>query len=171
MMAAVLLVPARFGRVAVRMLGVAMLVAASACASGRGVTYVGTGPAGPASGAAVLAQARNYTGVAYRNGGASPAGFDCSGFVQYLFAQHGVALPRTAERQFEIGRKIGDRALAAGDLVFFRTNGHRVSHVGVATGTGGFIHAPNARSRVRVDRLDAEYWADRYAGARRIVEP
>jgi cell wall-associated NlpC family hydrolase len=171
MMAAVLLDPARISRGAVRVLGVAMLVAASGCASGRGVTYVGTGPAGPASGAAVLAQARNYTGVAYRSGGASPAGFDCSGFVQYLFSQLGVALPRTAEQQFEIGRRIGDGALAAGDLVFFRTDGRRVSHVGVATGTGSFIHAPNARSRVRLDRLDAEYWADRYAGARRIVDP
>ena len=61
------------------------------------------------------------------------------------------------------------REIAAGDLVFFRTDGHRVSHVGIATGDGGFIHAPNARSQVRVDRLDAPYWADRFAGARRLV--
>ncbi len=112
-----------------------------------------------------------YTGTAYRSGGASPAGFDCSGFVQYLYSQAGVALPRTAEAQFDAGRSLRPRDIAAGDLVFFRTDGHRVSHVGIATGDGGFIHAPNARSRVRVDRLDATYWADHFAGARRIVAP
>lgn len=170
-MAAVLLPSCRLAPAGVRVLGVVLLVMASACASGRGVTYVGRGPAGVASGAAVLAQARTYAGTAYRRGGATPDGFDCSGFVQYLYAQLGVALPRTAEQQFDIGRKVGERGIAPGDLVFFRTEGHRISHVGVATGDGGFIHAPNARSRVRLDRLDGDYWADRFAGARRIVEP
>ncbi len=150
---------------------VSLLLTAGACASGGVVTRVAVGPAGHASGAAVLAQARSYAGVAYRSGGASPSGFDCSGFVQYLYAQLGVSLPRTAEQQYGIGRTVRTRGLAAGDLVFFRTEGRRISHVGVATGDGAFIHAPNARSRVRVDRLDTEYWSRRFAGARRIVEP
>lgn len=157
-------------RVTVRAGALALLLLTGACASSRGPAYVGVGPAGRASGPAVLAQARTYTGAAYRNGGASPSGFDCSGFVQYLYAQLGVRLPRTAEQQFDLGRKVSERRLAAGDLVFFRTQGRRISHVGVATGDGAFIHAPNARSRVRIDRLDTSYWADRYAGARRLVE-
>ncbi len=164
----VLLPRVRLCRSLVRLLGVALLLGAGACASARPAPVV-SGPAGRASGAAVLAEARTYTGVAYRSGGASPAGFDCSGFVQYLFGQVGVRLPRTAAQQYEVGRTIRERAITAGDLVFFRTEGRRISHVGIATGDGGFIHAPNARSRVRIDRLDAGYWSDRYAGARRIV--
>lgn len=116
-----------------------------------------------------MTHARAYAGTAYRAGGAAPGGFDCSGFVQYLYGEAGVALPRTAESQFDVGRQLRPRDIAAGDLVFFRTDGRRVSHVGIATGDGGFIHAPNARSQVRVDRLDAPYWSDRFAGARRVV--
>ena len=151
-----------------RLLVLLLPLAAGACASGgsvgRAATYAVAG-----GGQAILARARAYTGTAYRPGGASPAGFDCSGFVQYLYGQSGVMLPRTAESQFEVGRDLRARDIEAGDLVFFRTDGHRVSHVGIATGDGGFIHAPNARSQVRVDRLDAPYWADRFAGARRLV--
>ena len=120
---------------------------------------------GGAHGAAIASQARCTRGTAYRSGGSSPGGFDCSGFVQYLYGQAGIALPRTAEAQFSIGQSLRARDLAAGDLVFFRTDGRRVSHVGIATGDGGFIHAPNSRSHVRVDRLDAAYWAERFAGA------
>lgn len=127
-------------------------------------------PGSAASGTAILTEARAHTGMAYRAGGATPAGFDCSGFVQFLYRRAGVALPRTAEAQFDGGRKVRDRDITAGDLVFFRTDGRRVSHVGIATGDGGFIHAPNARSRVRIDRLDSAYWSDRYAGARRIID-
>ena len=120
-----------------------------------------TYPVLPAGAGHRLARRATYAGTAYRAGGATPGGFDCSGFVQYLYGQAGVALPRTAESQFEVGRDLRPRDIAAGDLVFFRTDGRRVSHVGIATGDGGFIHAPNARSQVRVDRLDAAYWADR----------
>ena len=147
-----------------------LALGAAACASGGNRSVV-THPRGAAPGAAIVSEARLYTGTAYRAGGASPAGFDCSGFVQYLYSQAGIALPRTAEDQFDAGRSLRPRDITAGDLVFFRTDGHRVSHVGIATGDGAFIHAPNARSRVRVDRLDAAYWADHFAGARRIVEP
>src|SRR4051812_24702789 len=148
---------------AARLLVLALTFAAGGCATsgslGRGATY-----AVPGGGPAIAAQARAYTGAAYRAGGTTPGGFDCSGFVQYLYGQAGVALLRTAESQFDVGRHLRARDIEAGDLVFFRTDGHRVSHVGVATGDGGFIHAPNARSQVRVDRLDAPYWAERFAG-------
>ena len=119
--------------------------------------------------AAIAARARTLTGTAYRNGGTSPAGFDCSGLVQYLYTYAGVSLPRTAEAQYGVGDEVDADALVPGDLVFFRIDGHRVSHVGIATGEGAFVHAPNERSRVRFDRLDSRYWAQRFAGGRRIV--
>lgn len=141
------------------------LVAASGCAAAR----VGSVAAPPGTARAVVERARTFAGTAYRAGGSSPAGFDCSGFVQYLYGLVGIALPRTASDQFDVGRAVNERRLAPGDLVFFRTDGRRVTHVGVVVGDGTFIHAPNARSRVRADRLDARYWQQRYAGARRIA--
>jgi murein DD-endopeptidase len=133
-----------------------------------------SGPGGPIlAGDAVarraLADARAFTGTAYRTGGADPAGFDCSGFVQYLYGRYGIALPRTASDQFRMGRRVQARRVAPGDLVFFRISGRRVSHVGVATGDGGFVHAPNVGTSVRVDRLDHPYWSRRFAGARRVT--
>ena len=119
--------------------------------------------------AAIAARARTLTGTAYRNGGTSPAGFDCSGLVQYLYTYAGVSLPRTADAQFGVGDDVDADALVPGDLVFFRIDGHRVSHVGIVTGDSTFVHAPNERSRVRLDRLDSRYWAQRFAGGRRIV--
>lgn len=149
---------------------VLLAATAGACATASAPRPVASAPAG-VHGAAIAAQARVFTGTAYRAGGATPEGFDCSGFVQYLYGQSGIALPRTAEDQFGIGQSLRPRDLEPGDLVFFRTDGRRISHVGIATGDGSFIHAPNSRSRVRVDRLDAPYWDERYAGARRVVEP
>lgn len=138
-------------------------------ASGCAATRVGPFAAPPGTARAVVERARALAGTAYQAGGASPAGFDCSGLVQYLYRLVGVGLPRTAADQFDVGRAIDERRLAPGDLVFFRTAGRRVTHVGVVVGDGTFIHAPNARSRVRTDRLDAPYWRQRYAGARRIA--
>lgn len=144
----------------------ALLSVTTGCASARIITYPGASEAGRV----VVDQARGYAGTAYRSGGATPEGFDCSGFVQYLYGRLGISLPRTASDQFEIGREVNVERLAPGDLVFFRTEGHRVSHVGIAVGDGTFIHAPNQRSAVRTDRLDARYWEKRFAGARRLVE-
>ncbi|BCS35260.1 hypothetical protein TBR22_A44870 [Luteitalea sp. TBR-22] len=152
------------------LLALAPLLWSTGCAShGMAGIPVVARPEPTMNGDQLVSQARAYTGVAYRPGGATPdQGFDCSGFVQYLYAQAGIELPRTADEQFAAGRDI-DGDLRPGDLVFFRTSGRRVSHVGIATGDGAFIHAPNARSRVRIDRLDQKYWASRFAGARRIV--
>jgi cell wall-associated NlpC family hydrolase len=107
--------------------------------------------------------------IRYRRGGRSPQrGFDCSGFVHYVFAQVlGVDLPENSAAQYRDGRKIDRDELQAGDLVFFRTRGKRVSHVGIYVGEGRFIHSPTTGERVRVDRLSQQYWAHRFAGARR----
>jgi cell wall-associated NlpC family hydrolase len=106
--------------------------------------------------------------VPYRNGGSDPSGFDCSGFVWYVFAQHGVALPRTVEELLQWGTGVPAEKVSPGDLVFFRTDGRSVSHVGLSIGGDQFVHAPSARGEVRVERIGSSYWARRYAGARRI---
>ncbi len=118
----------------------------------------------------VVTEAHAFMGVAYRPGGARPDGFDCSGFVQYLYRQQGVSLPRTTQAQFKAGTGVSSRRILPGDLVFFRISGRRVSHVGVSLGDGRFMHAPNVGSHVRVDRLDAPYWARRFAGVRRVAQ-
>jgi cell wall-associated NlpC family hydrolase len=123
--------------------------------------------ASPVPGTAVTETALALRGIPYRNGGADLNGFDCSGFVWYVFAQHGLAMPRTVAEQYEVGGKVTLEAVQAGDLVFFRTAGRGVSHVGIAVGDGGFVHAPSSTGVVRVERLSASYWSERYLGARR----
>jgi cell wall-associated NlpC family hydrolase len=147
----------------------ASLALAGGCASASG-PFAGAPGAAPTSAALrVVSDAHAFTGTAYRPGGADANGFDCSGFVQFLYGRQGIRLPRTAADQFGAGAKVAARRIAPGDLVFFRTAGRRVSHVGVALGDGTFLHAPNVGSRVRMDRLEAPYWSRRFAGARRVT--
>lgn len=118
----------------------------------------------------VVATALALKGTQYRNGGSEPSGgFDCSGLVQWVFAQHGTALPRETHEQYEIGKKIDQDEVRPGDLVFFKTVSKGPSHVGIALGGGEFVHAPSSRGVVRVESYTkTEYWADRWLGARRI---
>jgi cell wall-associated NlpC family hydrolase len=107
--------------------------------------------------------------IRYRRGGHEPTtGFDCSGFVHYVYANtFGVELPYDAPSQFLKGTKVASREqMRTGDLVFFH-EGKRISHVGIYLDNGRFIHSPSPGKRVRVDSLDETYWAKRYAGAKR----
>jgi len=104
--------------------------------------------------------AARYLGVPYRWGGATPAGFDCSGLVAYVYAQLGISLPHYSGAQFHIGQPVSRDALQPGDLVFF--NG--ASHVGIYIGGGQFIHAPHTGDVVKVSSLSEE---GGYDGARR----
>ena len=122
----------------------------------------------PFEGYAIAGTALDLRGAPYRSGGSDPSGFDCSGLVWYVFAQHGLAVPRTVADQYRMGRKVKSDAIEAGDLVFFRTEGRSVSHVGLSIGGDEFVHAPNSRGDVRVERLGSDYWWKRFAGARRI---
>ncbi|MBP2665567.1 MAG: hypothetical protein H6Q76_547 [Firmicutes bacterium] len=115
----------------------------------------------------LLNLAMRYGGVPYVWGGATPEGFDCSGFVQYVFAQIGVNLPRTADVQYEVGRKIMQSDLQQGDLVFFETYEPGASHDGIFVGDGQFI-AANSGTGVAVVSLSDPYWSGRYLGARRL---
>ena len=107
--------------------------------------------------------------IRYRRGGRAPStGFDCSGFVQYVFAQAlGIDLPDNSISQAEAGVRVARNELKTGDLVFFHTRGKGISHVGIYLDNGRFIHSPSTGKRVRVDELSDQYWARHYVGARR----
>lgn len=119
---------------------------------------------------ALLAMAMKLRDTRYVYGGRDPSkGFDCSGFVSYVFAHAvGVQLPRNSASQFMTGLKISRAEMQPGDLVFFRTNGkHRISHVGIYISNGRFIHSPAAGKSVEISSLSKGYWAKRFAGAKR----
>ena len=118
---------------------------------------------------AVISLALSLQGTPYRNGGSDPSGFDCSGFVQWVFAQQGLALPREVKDQYRAGSEIDSGDILPGDLVFFETVSSGASHVGIALGGGEFVHAPSSRGVVRIERYTSRYWADRWVGARRIA--
>jgi len=120
----------------------------------------------------LLATAVDLLGSPYRYGGNSPRkGFDCSGFVQYAYRQAGFVVPRTTRAQYNASRPVSRRKLRPGDLVFFRTRGGRISHVGIYLGKGRFIHAPASGKRVSTARLDDPYWRRHYSGAGRFIGP
>lgn len=121
-----------------------------------------------ADGYAVAGTALSFRGAPYRAGGADPAGFDCSGLVHYVFAQHGLNLPQSVPDLFQKGRGVESDQLAAGDLLFFTTTAPGATHVAIAIGGDEFVHAPKSEGTVRVERLSANYWSHRYLGARRM---
>ena len=117
----------------------------------------------------LLLQAFALTGIKYRYGGESPAtGFDCSGFVRYVFQQIGTALPRNASDISHLGRKVDRDELQPGDLVFFNTLRRPFSHVGIYLGDHRFIHSPSRGGSVEIVHMSHRYWERRYNGARRL---
>lgn len=125
-------------------------------------------PTTGASGSQILAEARKYLGTPYVYGGASPSGFDCSGFVYYVLKQVGYSPYRTPASQYQQGSSVAKEDLQVGDLVFFSSNSTTITHVGIYSGNGQFIHAPNSRSTVSYSDLTSGYWANTYYGARRM---
>jgi cell wall-associated NlpC family hydrolase len=118
---------------------------------------------------ALTGTALTLRGAPYRNGGTDPSGFDCSGFTQYVFGQHGIPLPREVKDQFEMGKAVKPEQIAPGDLVFFTTVAPGASHVGIALGGDEFVHAPSSAGVVRVERASSSYWAQRFIAARRVT--
>jgi cell wall-associated NlpC family hydrolase len=117
----------------------------------------------------IVEYAQRFTGTPYRNGGTDPAGFDCSGFVQYVFAKHGVRLPRSVLELARAGTPVEADDIRTADLLFFSTTGPGPTHVAIALGDGRFVHAPSGRGMVRVESLAGSYWPPRLIGARRVV--
>ncbi len=118
----------------------------------------------------ILDVARQYLGVPYAYGGTSPAGFDCSGFVQYVFKQCGYQLSRTAAAQYQQGTAVNKADLMVGDMVFFACNGGGIDHSGIYAGDNRFIHSSSPRSGgVIFTSLSETYYSRSYVGARRII--
>lgn len=122
------------------------------------------------SGTEILAKAREYLGTRYVYGGATPNGFDCSGYVYYVLKTLGFSPARTPADQYSMGTPVNKANLKPGDIVFFAgTAASGISHVGIYAGNGQFIHAPNSRSVVSYSDLNSGYWAEHYYGARRVA--
>lgn len=114
----------------------------------------------------ILKEARKHIGTPYQYGGNTPDGFDCSGFTSYVMGKHAIQLPRTASAQYAQLKAV--KKPLPGDLVFFRTESQRVSHVGIYSGNLKMIHAPSSGKTVEEISLNNVYWKPRYVGARMI---
>lgn len=120
----------------------------------------------------VLLSALSLEGIKYKYGGSSPeTGFDCSGFVNYVYNKAAnLKLPRTARGISRYGQTVNKHELEPGDLVFFNTTRRAFSHVGIYVGDGKFIHAPSRGSFVRVESMKTSYWENRFNGAKRLEQ-
>ncbi len=137
-------------------------------AAGITITYLDTETTSVAD--EVLMSAMSLEGIKYKYGGSSPeTGFDCSGFVGYVYHKAAnLKLPRTSRGISRVGQNINQSQLQAGDLVFFNTMKRSYSHVGIYVGDGRFIHAPRKGSFVRIESMQTSYWKNRFNGARRL---
>ena len=120
----------------------------------------------------IILHALSQTGVKYKYGGINPdSGFDCSGFVRYVFQEAAnLTLPHGASAMSQVGKKVNEKELQPGDLVFFNTMKSVYSHVGIYVGNNRFIHAPSAGSSISVSDMNDSYWSKRFTGARRVDE-
>jgi cell wall-associated NlpC family hydrolase len=123
------------------------------------------------SGNEVVRVAQKYEGARYTWGGASPKGFDCSGFTWYVYQKAtGMDITRGVDEQWQHGRSVGHGEWQAGDIVFFENTFKRgLSHVGIYINGNKFIHAENEQTGVIISTLDSDYYSDHYAGARRLL--
>ncbi len=112
---------------------------------------------------------QGYLGTPYKGKSAYKKGIDCSRFTMEVYDKFNrTKLPRTVREQYKIGRNVSGTRLRYGDLVFFRTEGRSVSHVGIYIGFDEFVHASTS-SGVRISKIKNEYWKERFVGARRIL--
>lgn len=127
-------------------------------------------PAAASEGEQVVRVATGLIGSPYRYGGADPRhGFDCSGLVFYSFDRLGIEVPRTAADQRHAAKPVARDELSPGDLVFFRSSGRRVDHVGIYAGAGRFIHAPSKGAVVTYAYLDDPYYRSHFVSAGRLL--
>ena len=121
----------------------------------------------------IIYHAKSYLGGRYVWGGTQPEGFDCSGYVKYLYEKEGIELPRTAWQQSKVGKEIPRYALEKGDLVFFKTTDKRkipITHVGMYIGNDKFIHAASKKDGIIISPLSTGKYARKFVKATRIIE-
>ncbi len=116
----------------------------------------------------VVEIAENLKGVPYRYGGVTPKGFDCSGLVHYAYRKAGIKIPRTTQDLYRVSRRLPIEQAKPGDLLFFKINSRKLSHVGLYAGNGRFIHASTGQNRVADGSLEDPYWRDRLIGIGRL---
>jgi murein DD-endopeptidase len=117
----------------------------------------------------VVLEALGQVGRPYRHGGTSPAGFDCSGLVHYVYREAGISLPRTTVEQYKSGQRVRLRDLQPGDLLFYRFDRRPVDHVAIYLGDGQAVHAPASGRAVIVAAVDLPHWKRRYVDAVRVL--
>lgn len=118
----------------------------------------------------VTQTARSLLGAPYKYGGTTPEGFDCSGFINYVYRiAAGVSLPRMTHDLVRSGKPVSMAQLRPADLVYFKIERQKPLHVGIYLGDGKFIHSPSTRGKVNIQSLNQDYWKDRYLGARRLL--
>ena len=113
----------------------------------------------------IIRTAHSLRGTPYLAGGTTPKGFDCSGFVMYVYNKAGITVPRRTDQQYANGRKISLSNTNPGDLVFFQTTSRRISHVGIYVRDGVFIHAPSSGKYVSYANMENPFWQSRYRGS------
>jgi cell wall-associated NlpC family hydrolase len=118
----------------------------------------------------VVQTATAHLGAPAQQGGDTPKGFDCTGFVFYVYHEAAkITLPRKSHDQVQIGKAISPIELQPGDLIYFTVPKSRSFHVGLYVGEGRFVHAPSATDPVRTDSLGDAQWRERFLGARQIL--
>ena len=119
--------------------------------------------------ASIIATGKKYIGVPYKWAGTTPSGFDCSGFVMYVFGAHGITLPHNSRSMYAFGTSVAKKDLKPGDLVFFYgSNKTVINHVGIYIGNGQFIHSSSSKG-ITITALDSSYYVNHYYGAKRIL--
>lgn len=117
----------------------------------------------------LVSLSKKYIGIRYKKAGTTPSGFDCSGYVQYVYRQLGVNITRSTSTQFAEGTSVAKKDLQVGDLVFFKTTSAKVGHVGIYIGNNQFIHSSTSRGVMVSSINDPYYWGSKYVGARRVA--
>ncbi|WP_337035108.1 C40 family peptidase [Paenibacillus illinoisensis] len=135
---------------------------------GATVLFTSTATGAFASQAKLTAEIKEVVGTPYLYGGTTTSGFDCSGFILYVFNAFKLDLPRTSSMQAKKGSFVEKEELRPGDLVFFNTNGRSISHAGIYVGNNQFAHSSSSKG-VRISSLSESYYETRYVTARRVV--
>jgi|WetSurMetagenome_2_1015567.scaffolds.fasta_scaffold04144_8 hypothetical protein len=117
----------------------------------------------------IIDKAKQYLGVNYRYGHSDANGFDCSGYVKFVYGQFGYTLPHSSYAQYSQGKPLKKQNARPGDLVFFAIKGHKISHVGIYIGDNSFIHSPSQGRQVCIDTLDSDYYRRHLAGFRAVL--